>query len=80
LDAEICSPKDETVTCSWLVDWSCNLLSISCVIKESCTPSSNKMCPSTVDCPAETFAIAVFNRYTLVEIAESYVVGVPVGV
>jgi len=50
------------------------------MIKERFAPSSNKMCPSTVDCPAEAFAIAVFNRHTLVEIAESDVVSLPVGV
>jgi len=43
-------------------------------MKEHCAPSLDKICPSTVVCPAETLVMAVFNKHTLVEIAESEVV------
>ena len=71
LEADTCSPKDETEMFSWLVGWSCNWLASSCVIKERWAPSSNRMWPSTVVCPAETFEMAVFNKHTLVGSAES---------
>jgi len=38
------------------------------------------MCPSIVVCPAETLAMAVLNKHTLVEIAESDVVAAVVDV
>ena len=49
-------------------------------MKERWAPSSNRMCPSIVVCPAETLAMAVFNKHTLVEIAESDVVAAVVDV
>ena len=47
-------------------------------MKERWAPSSNRMWPSTVVCPADTFAIAVFNKHTLVENVEKDVVGLAV--
>ena len=80
LEAEICLPKDETEICSWLIGLSCNWLASSWVMKEHWAPSSKRICPSTVVYPPEILAMAVFNKHTLVEIAESDVVDAAVDV
>ena len=56
----------------------------ACVIKDRWTPSSKRMCPSTVVSSPEMSAIAVLRRQTLVYSAvrgrEVTVVNVPVDV